>query len=373
MKIRIFRGIKQMFTRNGNGIENPTHLELDLREEYANAFRTESYNEFWERVLGLGKPNSVTHTAVGSTTAARLPSYRLFAEHLLDPDQPTVARILALTQTHPETQAILSDYFLETANASFLCSNLLRDVDHTRIKYKSLKTTLDSFPIVQVSPINYLPVLPIRLLKYSNFGNPFLPSAQSPKRIQEIQINCSDLIKRVELSRDKTRAKFKLLTKLKHGSAVFLVVLTASLTIIIAAHALALLVATPCVIATSFELVSSKKLARWSAQLDAAAKGTYILTRDLDTISRLVSRLSDELDHMHATVRFWQERGDDRLQAGGEVARQLKMNNMSFTDQLDELEERLYLCFMTINRARDLVLKEIHDPGHPTSTSLTNL
>ncbi|KAL2920727.1 hypothetical protein RDABS01_012218 [Bienertia sinuspersici] len=108
---------------------------------------------------------------------------------------------------------------------------------------------------------------------------------------------------------------------------------------------------------------STKQLAKISAQLDAAAKGTYILNRDLDTISRLVARLDDELDHIRAMVVFWMNRADDQLQAqaGEEVVRQLKKNDSNFIDQLDELEEHLYLCFMTINRARNLVVKEMLD------------
>ncbi|PPS04928.1 hypothetical protein GOBAR_AA15730 [Gossypium barbadense] len=109
----------------------------------------------------------------------------------------------------------------------------------------------------------------------------------------------------------------------------------------------------------SLELASTRRLARESAQLDAAAKGTYILNRDLDTISRLVARLNDELEDMCAMVKFWLAGGEDRLQASGEVARQLKKNDANFTQQLDELEEHLYLCFMTINRTRNLVVKEI--------------
>lgn len=146
--------------------------------------------------------------------------------------------------------------------------------------------------------------------------------------------------------------------------------LTTSLSVIVVTHALSLVIAMPSLIVATLELASSRKLARVIAQLDAAAKGTYTLNRDLDTISRIVTRLNDELDHMRAMVKFWVERREDRVrvrvQASGEVARLLKENDSRFREQLDELEEHLYLCFMTINRARNLVVEEIVDSGQPT-------
>lgn len=179
--------------------------------------------------------------------------------------------------------------------------------------------------------------------------------------IQAVQAGCFNLLKSLESSRDKARAKLKLLNNIKLGSAIFLVALTASLAVIVVAHALALLVAAPSLVMASLATASTKHLANWSAQLDVAAKGTYILSRDLDTISRLVARLNDELEHMRRMVKFLLKRGEDRLQASAQVARQLKKDS-SFSAQLDELEEHLYLCFMTINRARNLVIKEITDP-----------
>lgn len=361
-------GFMCFFAVNPN--EKSTHSELDLREEYANAFRTESYNVFWERVVALtkGKSVSVTQSPLGSTTAARLSSYRIFVEHLLDPDQPTVTRILDSIQISPKIQSLLSDYFLETSNASFLCSHLLKDVDQTRIKYKSLKSILDSLQALETVSESELSVMLTRLTEFSNFCNPFVSSDSSPNRIQETQAKCSDLLKRLELKRDKTRAKLKLIHKLKNGSTMILVALTFSLTVVVALHALAVLLAAPGLVVASFELASAKKLLIWSAQLDAAAKGTYILMRDFDTISRLVGRLNDELEHMHCVVRFWLERGADGIQAIREVARQLKLNDTSFSEQLDELEEHLYLCFMTVNRARNLVLKEILNPPNILSS-----
>ncbi|KDP42179.1 hypothetical protein JCGZ_02909 [Jatropha curcas] len=321
---------------------------IDVREEYANAFRTESYNDFWTRVLSLSDPTSSMSIPVDSTTAARLPSYRLFFEHLLDPDQPTVTKILALTRNPPKTHSLLTQYFSQTANASLLCGSLLKDIDHTRVRYRSLKTAIKSLD--PLSP----EILLTRLTEFTNSLNPFHWSAPSASQVRAIQADCANLLKQLESSRDKAKAKLQLNSKLKHSSALFVVAFTASLTVILATHALALLVAAPALLTASLELGSSKRLGKVSAQLDMAAKGTYILSRDLETISRLVARVNDEVEHMHETVKFWVE-----SQGNGEVVRELKKTNCCFSEQLDELEEHLYLCLMTINRARTLVLKEI--------------
>lgn len=338
----------------------------DVREEYAHAFRTESYNEFWTRVLALSNGDSSKCIQVESTTAARLSSYRLFTEQLLEPDQSMVIRLLDLVKTH----SLIRDYFSETANASVLFGLLLKDIDRIRIRYRSFKTIINSLETARILSVNRFSGIITRLTEFSNLANPLAPSAPTASQVRVTQTGCSELLKQLELSRDKARAKLKLLNISKHGSATFLVAISVSLTIIVASHALALLVAAPGLIAASFELASTRRLARVSGQLDAAAKGTYILNRDLDTISRLVVRLNDELEYMRSVVKFWLERGDSRLQASGEVARQLKKNDASFSQQLDELEEHLYLCFMTVNRARNLVMKEILDPGQSTARAL---
>ncbi|KAL2527330.1 UPF0496 protein [Abeliophyllum distichum] len=362
MKIKFHVGIKKLFACNVNREKKQSHEDMDFQEEYVNAFRTESYNHFWTRVLALQEGKLNTYSSVGCTTAARLPSYRLFAEHLLDPDQSTVSRILDLTRNdQPEKFSLLSNYFSITADAFHLCGLLVKDIDHTRSRYKYLKDPFKSShngPCGPCPKVNNLPMLLAQLTKFSK-SNPFTSSAPFANHFQAVQANCSNLLNQLESSRDKIQAKLRLLNKIKFGSIVFLVAFTTSLALIIATHAFVVLVAAPGIITTSVELVSKKKLVEELAQLDAAAKGTYILIRDLDIISRLVARLNDELEHGHAAVQLWLQRGDDLLQANGKVANQLKRNDQSFTEQLDELEEHLYLCFMTINRARNLVIKEL--------------
>jgi len=283
-----------------------------------------------------------------STTSARLPSYRLFAEHLLDPDQPTVTRALSAAQCRPKVHSLLSDYFAHTASASLLCSHLLRDIDRVRVKYTSLKTILHCLPSNQIPS----PVVITHLTEFSNFSNPFAASGL----VRATQCQCSDLQKRLESSRDKARAELRLAAKIKCGSACLVAAITASVVVLIMSHGFALIVAVPGL--ASMNLGSERKLVA-VARLNAAAKGTYIVNKDLETTGRLVARLNDELEYMRTTVRFWLERKEDKVQADGGVVGVLKKNHCSFSDQLDELEEHLYLCFMTINRARDLVLSQI--------------
>ncbi|CAL1404927.1 unnamed protein product [Linum trigynum] len=381
MKQKHSSRLTNFFSLDAFGVGRPPNRpaaaasDVDVREEYANAFRTESYLEFWTRVFtvseGGGGPVDST-----STAAARLSSYRLFVEHLLDPDQPTVTRVLTSAQIPSSAQSLLAQFFAETADASRACGSLLKDINRVRTRIRTLRSALNqtgsTYP-----PEKQFRVMLTQLTEFVGSGNPFDRSAPSSTRVRTARANCSELLKPIESIRDRAQTSLRLRSRLKHGSAMFLVALTASLTVIVATHALALLVAAPSlVVATaSIELVSTGKLDKVASQLDVAAKGTYILSRDLETISQLVARLSDELEHMHGTVEFWLERGGETWvrAAKGEVWRELKKSECGFSQQLDELEEHLYLCFMTINRARNLVVKEILGPVQPNRSSAPNI
>ena len=314
-----------------------SYTSVNLREEYANAFRTESYTEFWSRVLDLTLAHGSGLKPNYKPASTRLPSYRLLAENLLDPDQPTVTKILTRSRTHPGTHTLLTGFFSETANAFLLCGLLLKDIDHIRTRYRPLKSAIQSN---NPKPVTQL------LTDLNPFTS--LTSAQ----FNAVQAGSASLLSRLESSRKKTRAKLRVITRVKHGLAVLFVALVASTTLFgafIAVHGLIALVAVPGLV------LNPGRLVRRLAQVDSAAKGMYILNRDLDTISWLVERLRDEVEHIAGLVRFWEEKG----RVMDEVGREIAKNGASFDQKLDELEEHLYLCFLTINKARGIVVKEV--------------
>ncbi|KAB1203252.1 UPF0496 protein 3 [Morella rubra] len=75
-------------------------------------------------------------------------------------------------------------------------------------------------------------------------------------------------------------------------------------------------------------------------------------------MSRLVARLQDEVEHKKAMIQFCLERREDKLSL--QVEEEInKSDVIGFRKQVQELEEHVYLCLVTISRARLLVIKEM--------------
>nr|XP_019708787.1 UPF0496 protein At3g19330 [Elaeis guineensis] len=108
------------------------------------------------------------------------------------------------------------------------------------------------------------------------------------------------------------------------------------------------------------------------AQLDAAARGTYVLNNDLDTIERLVARLHETVESDKKLVRLGLERGRGQRHPIEEVVRQLRKNHPTFLHQLRDLDEHICLFFAAVNRARSLLLQQIHQHQHKSTSVATD-
>lgn len=137
--------------------------------------------------------------------------------------------------------------------------------------------------------------------------------------------------------------------------------------LVLAAHTFTAIVMGPAILSLplkplrkkfmSFRFLKCGFLRKVGDQLDVATKGAYILNRDFDMISRLVARLHDEIDHNKEMIQLCLDKKEDRISL--QVLKELKKSNIGFKKQVEELEEHVYLCLLTINRARALVIKEI--------------
>ncbi|VVB09625.1 unnamed protein product [Arabis nemorensis] len=208
--------------------------------------------------------------------------------NLLDPDSNTITRIPDLSRVGRSTRILLSDYFLETANAFLFCTLLLKNIHRLCSKYESLKPKFQSENNDSLALVD----------QFTELSRWFAPFTSSGSRIQITRSGCLNLLKRLESSRDKTRAKLKLIKGLTHSSWILVLVLATTLIVTIASHAFTLFTAGPTLLTDRFKPVGlMNKLTNNAARLEVAAKGTYILSRDLDTISQLVTQINDEVEH----------------------------------------------------------------------------
>ncbi|KAI3460472.1 hypothetical protein Pfo_017135 [Paulownia fortunei] len=295
---------------------------------------------------------------------ASSPSYRQCgpSEVLLDPGQETITEVLEsiLSNKSSDLKSLLFNYFDVTAEASQFCSQLLRSLGHVQSDYRFIHQVLDS--IDSYSFDQDFDFIFSELSSCVVIKDPFFnTNNQDFRRIHEKH---SSVLQHLKSKRKRVARKIKFIKYFNKASGVCVTAacgLIAAAAIALAMHTLTVLLNLPMKpLKKRFLNIRFLKygfLRKIGQQLDVAAKGTYILNRDFDTMSRLVGRLQDEIEHNKAMIQFCLDRREDRLSFL--VLKELKKCEFGFMKQVEELEEHVYLCLVTINRARALVIKEI--------------
>lgn len=336
-------------TSGTSAVPSPT---VNLSQEYALAVQTNSYNEIWSKihVVEQWQNNETDHQQQGQ---------QLLLDQVLQPDRESVQEVLQHAPTNTFTE-LVSAYFEHSEKTCHLLLLLHHSIHHARSLYAHVHDLVDALPAdmdsMTESQCNHAFDV---FLQFDQKGNPF--PCPNTHNFHEMRLCFTQLKQQVDHRLEKSRGKVRRIRCGTTTSALCLVGAVVGVTvaaIAIGAHALVALVATSGCPVFFPSKVTKREVANM-AQLDAAAKSAYVLHNDLDTIDRLVSRLHTEIEGDRDLIRLGLDRGRDKYPIY-EVMKRLRKNQVSFFDQLTDLEEHICLCFAAINRARDLLLKGIH-------------
>ncbi|KAJ0085261.1 hypothetical protein Patl1_08061 [Pistacia atlantica] len=332
---------------------------LNVNEEYLSALRTKSYAEFFSKakLFVNNEPSS--------------PSYcdQKFSEILLEPDQDTIPSLLesAVLSKLPELKGLMLNYFDISAEASTICAHLLKNISHIQCEYRLIQGALDAIEEYCYSPVKVDSIVS-KLNSFIILNNPFSNPGKSDFNL--IHEKYSSVLHHLKSKRKKITRKIKLIKFANKATGICITAacsLIAVTAVVLAAHTLTAILMGPVLFSFpakcfrkklfSFRFLRSGFLTKVQEQLDVAAKGTYILNRDFDMMGRLVARLQDEIEHNKAMVQFCLDRKEDKFCP--HLVKEIKKSNVGFQKRVEELEEHVYLCLVTINRARVLVVKEM--------------
>ncbi|KAH6824111.1 hypothetical protein C2S53_004077 [Perilla frutescens var. hirtella] len=341
---------------------------LNVNDEYLCAVRTKSFADFFIKVqLLVNEPSTSTPPR----------GHPLLSEVLLNPGQETISSLLESSSINSSKKSsddhrlksLLFNYFNISAEASNLCSQLLRSLTQIQANNRFIHKIIDAVdPADHESSSQELGFMISELRARDILNNPF--SNLNKQDFKHIHEKHSSVLQQLKSSRKRFARKIKMIKFFNRASGVCVAAacgVAAAAAMFLAVHTLTALLMGPALFSLPVKPLKRKMrscrfikygfLREVVEQLDVAAKGAYILNRDFDTIGRLVARLQDEVEHNGAMVQFCLERREDRhcLQ----VLKELKRYEFGLSKQAEELEEHVYLCLVTINRARAMLVREI--------------
>ncbi|KAI6688378.1 hypothetical protein NL676_025206 [Syzygium grande] len=325
-----------------------------VNREYTQAFRTKSFVEMCTKVQ-----SQIGRTSIGRSLSLHPPSASAcgvahLSESLLEPGQETLENMIKTLNFH----RLLVDYFEVSSDTCDLCELLLRGIHQIRTNYQRIRRAIKLAKLVfeDAGHADEQSRLICRELSaFASLTNPLFAIARV--QFPGMHDNYMALFHELTSKRKHMQRRMKLARACKRVGGLGLIV---SSTVI----STTALVLASC--STGMSIRSSsypEKISSTEAvckQLDVTAKVVYILTNDMDTVSRFAGRLHDEVEHGRSralmVVRNYAKKGDIVREVVNEV---FDAHNARFLELLEELEEHIYLCLLTMNRSRGLVVEEI--------------
>lgn len=352
--------------------------KLSVNEEYKEAFRTNSYLEIRTKAedqLGITSCRKLSSSSPSSSSDISFQSH--FTDYLLDPPQETLDALMQ----DSSFDNLLVKFFDFSSEACDVCESLLQCIQQIKINHNKIKRVVmigkrvcNGAKTAECSPEKLCALIFQELSRFAALKNP-LCCIVNEAQFRIVHDANSDLLDKLTSKRRRIRRKVRFLSFCKKLGGYSLVISHSAIVItllIIALHSILGVLAAPALLGLcSLGLLRKKKtkrnmhnksnkdttLERLGTQIDIAAKGMFILINDLDTLSRLAGRLCDEIEHRKTVAAMCAK--SRKIEVLKEALREFNAHEEKFSDQLQELEEHLYLCFHTINRSRRLVLAQI--------------
>ncbi|XP_039135418.1 putative UPF0496 protein 2 isoform X2 [Dioscorea cayenensis subsp. rotundata] len=310
---------------------------MNVEEEYKQTLRTKSYIEIWN------KGHHKFHKSITNNS-----SPFSIPDLVLEPKQEVLISTTKLFQGFSDRDPLV-EYFDATFQAFNACSSLLASIESTRGYYHAIRNLLN------------------KTNKFSELTSMLdLPNPVSPQTLtyfQEMSTNFGSLTQRLIEARRRMKRRIRVVNDWKRVTVVVLVVACSAAAVaamVVAGHVLVVfgvVVAAPVVVAGK----RGKKIRRVEKNVDEAARGAYIMGRDMETMSRMVRRVGDEVEHRREVAKMAVRSGERRMVM--EAVKEMESGEEGFERQVEELEEHVYLSLLTINRSRNLVANDIffHD------------
>ncbi|KAJ8431197.1 LOW QUALITY PROTEIN: hypothetical protein Cgig2_008471 [Carnegiea gigantea] len=375
--------------------EDGSSHQLNVNDEYKEVFRTQSYTNIWSKVQDQlkGSTTSLDHIPVALSSSPASPSSPPsssstssssnnnnngnclsssplpdpFYMQLLEPRQEAAIDIIKSSNL----RSLLIDYFDASLEACILCESLLRGIQKTRFNHRLIERAMNLSNGGNYTTDQCREIVIRDVAAFAGLNNPLsVITNNGAVDFHKIHDKYALLLQKLLTKgrKIKRRHKFTRFYKKTAGYGfviVYTVLAIAMLTL--ATHSVVGVLAAPGLLMTISRQVIKKAsggstsvsfLKHLASQLDEAARGVYTLNNDFDTVGMLARRVYDEVEHMRALSELCM-RNRMSQEVVKEALRELCVHEDGFVEQLEELEEHIYLCFLTINRSRRAVIHEI--------------